>query len=41
VTWQKQYTDIDNDLYAVVLAKDGGTLWVVGQWGVILRRKDN
>ncbi|MEK9138440.1 MAG: YCF48-related protein, partial [Bacteroidota bacterium] len=39
VTWKLQHTDIDNDLYAIVRAKDDDTLWVVGQWGVVLRRK--
>ena len=38
-TWQQQHTDIDNDLYTIVLANDGNTLWVVGQWGVVLRRQ--
>lgn len=41
VTWQQQHTDIDNDLYAIALAKNGDTLWVVGQWGVVLRRNDS
>ena len=37
-TWQQEHTDIDNDLYVISKAKNGNTLWVVGQWGVILRR---
>jgi photosystem II stability/assembly factor-like uncharacterized protein len=40
VTWTQQHTDIDNDLYAITLTKDGDTLWVVGQWGVVLRKKN-
>jgi photosystem II stability/assembly factor-like uncharacterized protein len=38
-TWTQEHTDIDNDLYAIVRAKDDNALWVVGQWGVVLRRK--
>ena len=38
-TWQQEHTDIDNDLYVITRAKEGKTLWVVGQWGVVLRRK--
>ena len=40
-TWQQEHTDIDNDLYVISKAKNGNTLWVVGQWGVILRRNLN
>ena len=38
-TWEQEHTDIDNNLYVITRAKNGNTLWVVGQWGVILRRK--
>ena len=38
-TWEQEHTDIGNDLYQIVHAKEGNTLWVVGQWGVVLRRK--
>ena len=38
-TWEQEHTDIDNDLYVITRAKNGESLWVVGQWGVILRRK--
>ncbi len=37
-TWEQEHTDVDNDLYAITRVKDGKTLWVVGQWGVMLRR---
>jgi photosystem II stability/assembly factor-like uncharacterized protein len=38
-TWEQEHTDIANDLYSIVRAKDDNTLWVVGQWGVVLRRE--
>ena len=38
-TWEQEHTDIGNNLYRIVRAKEGDTLWVVGQWGVVLRRK--
>ncbi len=38
-TWKQEHTDIDNNLYVITRAKNGKTLWVVGQWGVVLRRK--
>ena len=38
-TWEQEHTDIDNNLYVITRSKDGKTLWVVGQWGVVLRRK--
>ena len=38
-TWNQQHTDIDNDLYTIVYAHDSDTLWVVGQWGVVLRQR--
>ena len=37
-TWQQQHTDIDNDLYTIVCSEDKNTLWIVGQWGIILKR---
>jgi len=37
-TWEQEHTDIDNHLYVITRAKDGKALWVVGQWGVVLRR---
>ena len=37
-TWQQQHTDIDNDLYTIVCSEDKNTLWIVGQWGSILKR---
>ena len=37
-TWEQEHTDIGNDLYRIVRTKEGSTLWVVGQWGVVLRR---
>ena len=37
-TWEQEHTDIDNNLYVVTRSKDGKALWVVGQWGVVLRR---
>ena len=37
-TWEQEHTDISNDLYRLALSKTGNTLWVVGQWGVVLRR---
>lgn len=40
ITWKQQHTDIDNNLHAIILSKDGDTLWVVGQWGVVLRRNN-
>jgi len=39
MTFRQQPTGIDNDLYTIVLARSADTLWVVGQWGVVLRRK--
>ena len=38
-TWEQEHTDIDNNLYVITRAKEGNSLWVVGQWGVILKRK--
>jgi photosystem II stability/assembly factor-like uncharacterized protein len=38
-TWVREHTDISNNLTAITRAKDGNTLWVVGQWGVVLRRE--
>ena len=38
-TWVREHTDISNNLIAITRAKDGNTLWVVGQWGVVLRRE--
>jgi len=38
-TWEQEHTDIANDLYAIVKAKNNNVLWTVGQWGVILRRE--
>ena len=38
-TWEQEHTDISNNLYGIARAKDDDTLWVVGQWGVVLRRK--
>ena len=38
-TWEQEHTDIDNNLYVITRSKDGKALWVVGQWGVVLRRK--
>ena len=38
-TWEREHTDISNDLTAVTRAKDDNTLWVVGQWRVVLRRE--
>jgi photosystem II stability/assembly factor-like uncharacterized protein len=38
-TWEQEHTDIDNNLYVIKRSKDGKALWVVGQWGVVLRRK--
>ena len=38
-TWEQEHTDIDNNLYVITRSKDGKSLWVVGQWGVVLRRK--
>ena len=38
-TWEQEHTDIDNNLYVIARSKDGKALWVVGQWGVVLRRK--
>ena len=38
-TWEQEHTDIDNALYVITRAKDGSALWVVGQWGIVLRRK--
>jgi photosystem II stability/assembly factor-like uncharacterized protein len=38
MTWRQQPTGIDNEFYTIVRAKDDDTLWVVGQWGVVLRR---
>ena len=35
----QEHTDIDNNLYVITRSKDGKALWVVGQWGVVLRRK--
>jgi photosystem II stability/assembly factor-like uncharacterized protein len=37
-TWEQEHTDIDNNLYVISRSKDGKALWVVGQWGVVLRR---
>ena len=37
-TWEQEHTDIDNNLYVITRSKDGKALWVVGQWGVVLRR---
>ena len=37
-TWEQEHTGINNDLYAITRVKDGNTLWVVGQGGVVLRR---
>ena len=37
-TWKQQHTDIDNDLYTIVQSEDGNILWIVGQWGIILKR---
>ena len=38
-TWEQEHTDIANDLYAIVKAENNNELWIVGQWGVILRRE--
>ena len=38
-TWEQEHTDIDNNLYVITRSKDGKALWVVGQWGVVLRRQ--
>ena len=37
-TWEQEHTGVDNDLYTITRVKDGNTLWVVGQGGVVLRR---
>jgi photosystem II stability/assembly factor-like uncharacterized protein len=37
-TWEQEHTGVDNDLYTITRIKDGETLWVVGQGGVVLRR---
>ena len=37
--WKQQHTDLDTDLYKIVRAEDGKMLWVVGEWGVILKRR--
>ena len=37
-TWEQEHTDIDNNLYVITRSKDSKALWVVGQWGVVLRR---
>ena len=38
-TWEQEHTDIANDLYAIIKAENIDELWVVGQWGTILRRE--
>ena len=35
-TWKREHTGVDNDLYTITCVKDGETLWVVGQGGVVL-----
>ena len=37
-TWEQEHTGINNDLYVITQVKDGDTLWVIGQGGVVLRR---
>ncbi len=37
-TWKQEHTGVDNDPYTITRVKDGKTLWVVGQGGVVLRR---
>ena len=37
-TWKPEHTGINKNLYAITQVKDGDTLWVVGQGGVVLRR---
>lgn len=37
-TWEQEHTGVNNDLYTITRVKDGETLWVVGQGGVVLRR---
>ncbi|MCZ6678957.1 MAG: YCF48-related protein, partial [Candidatus Poribacteria bacterium] len=39
ITWEPEHTDLGVDFYRIVRAQDDSTLWVVGQWGVVLRRK--
>ena len=38
-TWEQEHTDISNNLYTIVSTPNDDTLWVVGQWGVVLRRE--
>jgi photosystem II stability/assembly factor-like uncharacterized protein len=40
VTWEREHTSVDNDLYTITRVKEGNTLWVVGQGGVVLRRPE-
>ena len=40
-TWQREHTGVENDLYAITRVKDGDTLWIVGQGGVVLRHPIN
>ena len=40
-TWEREHTDISNNLYTIVRAPNDDTLWIVGQWGVVLRRKSD
>ena len=36
-TWEPEHTGISKNLYAITQVKDGGSLWVVGQLGVVMR----
>ncbi len=40
-TWEQEHTGVDNHLYVITRVKDGETLWVVGQGGVVLRRPEH
>ena len=37
-TWEQEHTGINDNLYAVTRVKGSGTLWAVGQLGVVLCR---
>ena len=36
-TWEPEHTGTSKNLYAITQVKDGGSLWVVGQLGVVMR----